>query len=251
VIDNNKHPSTGLFSRITGLFKAPTRQSGSVSASHTLTRSQHNISRDNISENALKVLYRLHKAGYQACLVGGGVRDLALGLEPKDFDVATNAKPEEVKALFRNCRLIGRRFRLAHVFYGRDMIEVATFRGGGDTATDKSQISHSDEGRILRDNVYGTIEEDARRRDFTINAMYYDIKDFSVLDYMDGMRDIEQGVLRMIGDPDQRYREDPVRMLRVVRFAVKLGFSIHPQTEQPVFELADLLGDISPSRLFD
>lgn len=251
MIDNNKHPSKGLFSRITRLFRTPDASPESSSDSPIIPRSQHNISRENISENALKVLYRLHKAGYQACLVGGGVRDLALGLEPKDFDVATNAEPEEVKALFRNCRLIGRRFRLAHVFYGRDIIEVATFRGGGDPTTDDDQISHSDEGRILRDNVYGTIEEDAMRRDFTINAMYYDIKNFSVLDYMAGMRDIKQGVLRIIGDPDQRYREDPVRMLRVVRFAVKLGFSIHPQTEQPVFELSELLGDISPSRLFD
>lgn len=223
----------------------------SASASHIIPRARHNISRENISENALKVLYRLHKSGYQACLVGGGVRDLALGLEPKDFDIATNARPEEVKALFRNCRLIGRRFRLAHVFFGREIIEVATFRGASDTTDDTDERSHSDEGRLLRDNVYGSIEEDALRRDFTVNAMYYDIKDFSVYDYMGGMQDIQQGILRIIGDAEQRYREDPVRMLRVVRFAVKLGFQIHPQTEQPVFELADLLMDISPSRLFD
>ena len=241
----------GLFRKISKIFKAPASQSVSPSGSRIISRAQHNISRDNISENALKVLYRLHKAGYQACLVGGAVRDLALGLEPKDFDVATDASPEEVKSLFRNCRLIGRRFRLAHVFYGRDIIEVATFRGAGDLESDAGQVSHSDEGRILRDNVYGSIEEDARRRDFTVNAMYYDIKDFSVLDYMDGMKDIEQGILRIIGEPEQRYREDPVRMLRVARFAVKLGFKIHPQTEQPIFELASLLDDISPSRLFD
>jgi len=241
----------GVLRKISKLFKAQAPSSQKSLDTHVIPRAQHNISRENISENALKVLYRLHKAGYQACLVGGAVRDLALGLEPKDFDVATDASPEQVKSLFRNCRLIGRRFRLAHVFYGRDIIEVATFRGGDDLEADASQLSHSDEGRILRDNVYGTIEEDARRRDFTINAMYYDIKDFSVLDYMDGMKDVEQGLLRIIGEPEQRYREDPVRMLRVVRFAVKLGFKIHPETEQPIFELSGLLDDISPSRLFD
>ncbi|NOY66923.1 MAG: polynucleotide adenylyltransferase PcnB [Gammaproteobacteria bacterium] len=240
-----------LFRKISKIFKASANRSEPSSASHIIPRPQHNISRENISENALKVLYRLHKAGYQACLVGGAVRDLALGLEPKDFDVATDASPEDVKSLFRNCRLIGRRFRLAHVFYGRDIIEVATFRGSGDMDVSADQLSHSDEGRILRDNVYGSIEEDARRRDFTVNAMYYDIRDFSVLDYMDGMKDIEQGILRIIGEPEQRYREDPVRMLRVVRFAVKLGFKIHLETETPIFDLAGLLDDISPSRLFD
>jgi len=209
-----------------------------------IPRSQHNISRDNISENALKVLYRLHKAGYQACLVGGGVRDLLLGLEPKDFDIATDASPDQVKELFRNCRLIGRRFRLAHVFFGREIIEVATFRGEGEQ-------KQSDQGRLLRDNIYGSIEEDAQRRDFTVNALYYDIEDYSVIDYMNGLQDLQQGLLRIIGDPEQRYREDPVRMLRVVRFAVKLGFKIHQDTESPLFELASLLRDISPSRLFD
>ncbi len=249
--DANKHSSTGLLKRIARWFGKPASQSNS--SAHIIARSRHNISRENISENALKVLYRLNKAGYQACLVGGGVRDLILGLEPKDFDVATNASPEEIKSLFRNCRLIGRRFRLAHVFFGREIIEVATFRGQGESGADgaKEQRAHTDEGRLLRDNVYGTIEEDARRRDFTVNALYYDIKDYSVLDYMRGMEDIEQGVLRIIGDPEQRYREDPVRMLRVARFAVKLGFKIHADTEKPLFELAPLLGDISPSRLFD
>jgi poly(A) polymerase len=251
VSDENKHSSAGLFRRIANWFGKSAAQSN-VSA-FVIPRSRHNISRENISENALKVLYRLNKAGYQACLVGGGVRDLILGLEPKDFDVATDASPEEVKSLFRNCRLIGRRFRLAHVFFGREIIEVATFRGQGESDADaeQEQRTQTDEGRLLRDNVYGSIEEDAWRRDFTVNALYYDIKDFSVLDYMQGMQDIEQGVLRIIGDPEQRYREDPVRMLRAARFAVKLGFKIHVDTEQPLFELAPLLGDISPSRLFD
>ena len=247
--DKSRQSSKGVISRISRFFgKAPVPAD---SSSHIIERSAHNISRDNISENALKVLYRLHKSGYQACLVGGAVRDLALGLEPKDFDVATDASPEEVKSLFRNCRLIGRRFRLAHVFYGRDIIEVATFRGMGEGEEEDEQRTHTEEGRILRDNVYGTIEEDAWRRDFTINSLYYDIKDFSVIDYMDGIADIKQGVIRLIGDPEQRYREDPVRMLRAVRFAVKLGFKIEAASEKSIFEMAGLLSDISSSRLFD
>ncbi|HHC71642.1 MAG TPA: polynucleotide adenylyltransferase PcnB [Thiotrichales bacterium] len=213
-----------------------------------IPRSEHIISRDNISENALKVLYRLKKAGYESYLVGGGVRDLLLGREPKDFDVATDASPEEVRALFRNCRLIGRRFRLAHVHFGREIVEVATFRG--QTPDDEARLQ-DENGRLLRDNVYGTIEEDAWRRDFTINALYYNIRDFSVVDYVGGMEDLEAGCLRLIGDPETRYREDPVRMLRVVRFATKLGFRIDPETEAPLFELGHLLDDISPSRLFD
>jgi poly(A) polymerase len=247
VINENKQSSPGILGRISRWFGRSASEPGSPA--FVIPRSRHTISRENISENALKVLYRLHKAGYQACLVGGGVRDLILGLEPKDFDIATDASPEQVKALFRNCRLIGRRFRLAHVLFGREIIEVATFRGPGDGADE--QRSSTDEGRILRDNVYGSIEEDALRRDFTLNALYYDIKDYSVLDYMNGMEDIKQGIIRIIGDPEQRYREDPVRMLRAARFAVKLGFKIHPETEQPLFELASLLDDISPSRLFD
>ncbi len=247
MIDENKHSSQGFIKRISKWFSKP--DAASKTSAFVIPRSNHNISRENISENALKVLYRLHKAGYQACLVGGGVRDLILGLEPKDFDIATDASPEEVKSLFRNCRLIGRRFRLAHVFFGREIIEVATFRGKGEG--DDDERKESEQGRLLRDNVYGSIEEDARRRDFTVNALYYDIKDYSVLDYLNGMQDIKQGLLRVIGDAQQRYREDPVRMLRVARFSVKLGFKIHEETEKPLFELAPLLQDISPSRLFD
>jgi len=208
-------------------------------------RDEHNVSRANISKNALKVLYRLKDAGYRACLVGGGVRDLLLGREPKDFDIVCDATPEEIRSVFRNCRLIGRRFRLAHVYFRDEIIEVATFRGG------QEQAESTDEGRILRDNVYGTIEEDVWRRDFTVNALYYDISDFSVLDYTGGLKDLKQGQLRMIGDPEQRYREDPVRMLRAVRFAAKLGFRIEPSTEGPIFALGYLLGDIPPARLFD
>jgi poly(A) polymerase len=193
------------------------------------------------------VLYRLRKSGYQAFLVGGGVRDLLLGREPKDFDVATDAHPEEVKQVFRNCRLIGRRFRLAHVHFGREFIEVATFRSTNDTEGERE----TENGRLVRDNVYGTIEEDALRRDFTVNALYYDIEDFSVIDYTGGTRDLEQGVLRLIGDPEQRYREDPVRMLRAVRFAAKLGFNINPACEEPLFHLGELLEHVPAARLFD
>lgn len=212
-------------------------------------RPEHNISRANISENALKVLYRLRQENYQAHLVGGGVRDLLLGHEPKDFDVATDATPEQVRQVFRNCRLIGRRFRLAHVHFGRDIVEVATFRGSGDDADPTDR--RLENGMIVRDNSYGSIEEDASRRDFSINALYYDIADFSLIDYTGGLADLRAGRLRLIGDPEQRYREDPVRMLRAVRFACKLGFAIEPATEQPLFELGFLLRDIPAARLFD
>lgn len=214
-------------------------------------RAEHGISRAQISPNALKVLYRLKDAGFAAYLVGGGVRDLLLGREPKDFDIATDAKPEEVRSLFRNCRLIGRRFRLAHVRFGSEIIEVATFRAPHDGAEDEDAAGLSEQGRILRDNVYGTFEQDAWRRDFTINALYYNIRDFSVIDHTGAMEDIANARLRLIGDPQVRYREDPVRMLRAVRFAAKLGFRIEPASEEPIFELSELLSDIAPARLFD
>ncbi|WP_051326502.1 polynucleotide adenylyltransferase PcnB [Aliagarivorans taiwanensis] len=213
-------------------------------------RDQHNISRQDISENALKVLYRLHKSGYEAYLVGGGVRDLLLGKHPKDFDIATNATPEQIQKLFRNCRLVGRRFRLAHILFGRDIIEVATFRGHHVEAPDK-HAKQSDEGMLLRDNVYGGIDEDAERRDFTVNALYYNIADFSVVDFAGGIDDIEARRLQLIGDPETRYREDPVRMLRAVRFAVKLDFEIAPSCGDPIPQLAHLLKDIPAARLFE
>ena len=214
-----------------------------------IPRSEHSISRANISKNAVKVLYRLKSAGYSAYLVGGGVRDLLLGREPKDFDVATNALPEQVKEVFSNCRLIGRRFRLAHVHFGREIIEVATFRSLADN--DEEGDRQIENGMILRVNVYGSIEEDAQRRDFTINALYYNIEDFTVLDYADGMADLRNGVLRLLGDPLQRYREDPVRMLRAVRFAGKLGFIIDPVCAKPLRELAPLLEEVPAARLFE
>jgi len=214
-----------------------------------IERSGHCITRANISKNALTVLYGLNRAGYDAHLVGGGVRDLLLGKEPKDFDVATDAHPEQVNKVFRNCRLIGRRFRLAHVHFGREIIEVATFRSNQEA--DTSDSHKSDEGMILRDNVYGDIEDDAVRRDFTINALYYNVRDFSVTDYTDGMADLKNGLIRLIGDPETRYREDPVRMIRAIRFAAKLDFKIETATETPIKVLAPLLDDVPAARLYE
>lgn len=196
------------------------------------------------------MLYRLHNAGFDAFLVGGGVRDLLLGEQPKDFDIATNATPEQIKQLFRNCRLIGRRFRLAHIMFGRDIIEVATFRGHHQEPA-KHVSAQSKEGMLLRDNVYGTIDEDAERRDFTINAMYYSIADYSIHDYANGVRDLNDRIIRLIGDPETRYREDPVRMLRAVRFAAKLDMDICEKTAAPMVELSTLLRDIPSARLFE
>ncbi len=244
-----------------------------------IPRAEHSISRSAISPNALKVLYRLRDAGFQAFLVGGAVRDLLLGITPKDFDVATNALPEEVRHLFRNCRLIGRRFRLAHVHFGQEIIEVATFRaaaaperedaedadsdadneaGGAEVAAaepaavnDSEHRAFDQRGRILRDNIYGTIEEDVWRRDFAANGLYYSIEDFSIWDFVDGVSDVRSRRLKLIGDPETRYREDPVRMLRAVRFAAKLDFSIDAGTEAPIGKLAQLLDGVPPARLFD
>jgi poly(A) polymerase len=303
-----------------------------------IPRADHTISRSHISPNALRVLYKLRDAGFMAFLVGGCVRDLLIGLEPKDFDVATDALPEQVKRLFRNCRLVGRRFRLAHVFFGREIIEVATFRaasapsqgeeplpdadpedgeapelddpqlleaeslGGArlsDSGLDDGRLddngnsdSHADRGgapasaargargasnydrtfpttdsetdtdvlaermfdetgRILRDNVYGTIDADVWRRDFTANSLYYNIADFSVWDYCGGVEDVRARKLKLIGDPETRFREDPVRMLRAARFEAKLGFTIDPPTAEPIGRLRDLLGGVPPARLFD
>ena len=177
------------------------------------------------------------------------MRDLLLGREPKDFDVATDASPEQVREVFRNCRLIGRRFRLAHVHFGQEIIEVATFRAGQDG--EQSEEHQTDEGRLLRDNVYGNIEQDAMRRDFSVNALYYNIADFSIIDYAGGVEDLQQGVLRLLGDPETRYREDPVRMLRAMRFAAKLGFRLAPDTAAPIGTLGALLADVPPARLFE
>jgi poly(A) polymerase len=290
-----------------------------------IPRAEHTVSRSHISQNALRVLYRLKDAGFHAFLVGGCVRDLLLGMEPKDFDVATDALPEQVKRLFRNCRLVGRRFRLAHVFFGQEIIEVATFRaasapsqaeepladadpeegepaelessldedgedgeedaedeegeegeeaagtpGGGlellrearaaaEKYATRGRLEESDgtermfdeTGRILRDNVYGTIDEDVWRRDFTANSLYYNIADFSIWDYVSGVEDIAARRLRLIGDPETRFREDPVRMLRAARFEAKLSFGIDPETAEPIGRLRELLAGVPPARLFD
>ena len=221
-----------------------------AAAPRIIPRSEHRVSRQDIDENALKVLYRLHKAGFEAYLVGGGVRDLLLGKHPKDFDVATNALPEQVNELFRNCRLIGRRFRLAHIHFGREIVEVATFRGHHDQTDDES-VAHVHNGMILRDNVFGTLEEDAWRRDFSVNALYYNIADFSVIDYTGGIEDLQLKRLRMLGDAHLRCQEDPVRILRAIRFAAKLDFQLDSELVATIDEQRDRLQAVPPARLFD
>jgi poly(A) polymerase len=266
-----------------------------------IPRSEHSISRKWISHNAVRVLYRLKEQGYRAYLVGGGVRDLLLGREPKDFDVATDAKPSDVKKVFRNCRLIGRRFRLAHVHFHNEIIEVATFRsaasdesGSESTEPIRGQASlpvfeassvqkagyvmaegkqvelarnfsvpnvaakpkpprmlKTEGGMILRDNVFGTPEEDALRRDFTVNALFYNIADFSVIDYVNGMEDLRKGLIRIIGDPVVRFIEDPVRMVRAIRFAALLGFEIEGNTHRALLELKDKVALASPARMYE
>lgn len=208
------------------------------------------MSRKSVSKNALKVLYRLRDEGYDAYLVGGCIRDIVLDQSPKDFDVATNASPEEIKQAFRNCRLIGRRFRLAHIVFGREVIEVATFRSGHEEAG-KNDAHTDEQGRILRDNVYGTIEQDVMRRDFTINALYYNIEDFSIIDFVGGMRDLNDGVIRLLGDPETRYREDAVRALRAARFAAKLDFTIDAKSAEPLSRVGEWLEQIPAARLFE
>jgi len=214
-----------------------------------IPQTRHGIGPDRVSANARKVVERLQESGFLAYIVGGSIRDLVLGEDPKDFDVATDATPEQVGEVFRNARLIGRRFRLAHVRFGREIIEVATFRGGGDGGDDEHR--EVEQGRLVRDNVWGSEVEDARRRDFTINALMYDPETATIRDYVDGYEDLEQRRLRLIGDPVTRYREDPVRLLRAVRFKVKLGLDLDPPTAGPIPEMAELLHDIPPARLFD
>ena len=258
-----------------------------------IPRSDHPISRKWISQNAIRVLYRLKESGHLAYLVGGGVRDLLLGREPKDFDIATDAKPNEIKKIFRNCRLIGRRFRLAHVHFHDEIIEVATFRSNvtdeeaasgaaanaaSDASADAKVVQRtdaalppsaaapgpvpaerprpprmlmSDEGMILRDNVFGTPEQDAIRRDFTVNALFYGIADYAVIDYVGGMEDLRKGLIRIIGDPVVRFTEDPVRMVRAVRFASMLGFEIEETTYAALLEHKDKIALASPARMYE
>ncbi len=208
--------------------------------------SDHGIDPDDVSPNAVRVTQTLQKAGFKAFIVGGAVRDLVLGHRPKDFDVATDATPEEVKRLFRRAFIIGRRFQIVHVMFGQELIEVTTFRGNSPNEAPKDE-----HGRVLRDNTFGEQHEDAERRDFTINAMYYDPAREQVLDYHGGMKDIRNKTLRIIGVPEARYREDPVRMLRVVRFAAKLGFSIAGPTRAPIKVMAPLINNVPAARVFD
>jgi poly(A) polymerase len=207
---------------------------------------EHRIDRALVSRSALRVCETLQKAGYEAFIVGGAVRDLLLGIAPKDFDVATNATPEQVKTHFRRAIIIGRRFRLVHVMFGAETIEVSTYR-----ALDNPERKTDAHGRVLADNLFGPQHEDAARRDFSINALYYDPTPEVVLDYHDGVKDIRRRRIRMIGDPATRYREDPVRMLRAVRFAAKLGFEIDPATRAPIIQLRELLSNVPAARLFD
>ncbi len=220
-----------------------------VESSYIIPRSHHNISKTDINTNALKVLNRLNSAGFQAYLVGGSVRDLLLGKVPKDFDVATNATPNQIRKLFRNARIIGRRFKLVHIIYHRDIIEVATFRGSDMQEIDNQQTN--EKGMLVRDNVYGTLDEDAWRRDFTINSLYYNIDDSSIVDFTGGVADVHQRKLRLIGDPMTRYQEDPVRMLRAIRFSAKLHFEMAEETAAPLTQLSPMLKHVSSSRLFD
>lgn len=226
-----------------------------------LSRPQHRLSRGDMSAEALKVLYRLHRAGYLAYLVGGSVRDLLLGRKPKDFDVATNARPQEIRGLFRNSRIIGRRFRLAHVFFRGTVIEVATFRASpeppespddweeGEAEATEEETSVESLPPRREEVVFGTPAEDAKRRDFTINALFYNLADFSVIDYVGGIEDLKRGVIRTIGDPDQRFIEDPVRMMRALEYSIRLGFEIDPRTVEAIEHQQALITDASSPRL--
>jgi poly(A) polymerase len=214
-------------------------------------KSQHNINRADISDAAIKTCEGLQRAGFKAFVVGGAVRDLLLARHPKDFDIATDATPEEVRGVFRRSRIIGRRFRLVHVMFGAETIEVSTFRSAHEAKDSEDNANTDEHGRLLRDNVYGSQAEDAIRRDFTMNALFYDPETEEVWDYTNGVSDIEKKRVVMIGDPDARYREDPVRMLRAARLSGKLGFTIEANTRAPIAELKSLLANVPEARLFD
>lgn len=234
-----------------------------------ISRSSHNISRKELSPNAVRIMYRLRDNGFIARLVGGAVRDILIGKAPKDFDIVTDATPEQIRKLFRNCRLVGRRFRLAHLHFKDEIIEVSTFRAssspeeiedpdaGADSGNDPEEpvqnrhLILNDDGMLLRDNLFGTPEEDAWRRDFTINALSYDIADFTVIDYIGGIEDIDKRIIRTIGDPAVRFTEDPVRMLRAVRLAAQLGFTIERHSWQALLDMAPRINQAAPARLFD
>lgn len=224
--------------------------SSSNGAAPSIGRQESTIALPDLSPNAIRVCEQLQKAGYQAYIVGGGVRDSLLEAKPKDFDVGTDATPEQVKAVFRSARIIGRRFKIVHVRFGREIIEVTTFRGHHSEAKNRDAVQ-SKEGLLLRDNVYGDIESDAIRRDFTVNALYYNPTNQQLIDFTGGINDVKARRLRIIGDPTERYREDPVRMLRAARFAAKLGFELDPKTEAPIEALGEMLDHIPSARLFE
>ncbi|HLP96834.1 MAG TPA: polynucleotide adenylyltransferase PcnB [Sideroxyarcus sp.] len=232
-----------LFKRVFGK-RSRSRMAGTA---HVIPFDEHGVSRDGISYGAKRVTDGLQAAGFQAFVVGGAVRDLLLEREPKDFDVATDATPEEVKRVFRRARIIGRRFRLVHVMFGEETVEVSTFR----RAIDAEDAETDEHGRILRDNEFGDQEQDAARRDFTANALFYDPATQEIYDYHHGYEDIRANVLRMIGDPEVRYREDPVRMLRAVRLSAKLGMKLDPATAAPIAKMKGLLSNVPEARLFD
>jgi poly(A) polymerase len=219
-----------------------------------LKRPDHNVSRKNVTSAAIKVLYRLKDEGYTAYIAGGGVRDLLLERNPKDFDIATDATPEQIRKMFKNCRLVGRRFRLAHILFRGEIIETATFRAPvpvDETLHCENSFRTGDEGMVMRDNVFGTPEEDALRRDFTINALFYSIADFSIIDYAGGLEDLKKKIIRVIGDPDRRFAEDPVRMIRAARFAGTLGFEIEETAYDSICRNKDKLAQASPSRMYE
>lgn len=235
-------------------FSSDTEPSPSPKKFRTITLAEHGISRDHISRGSLRIAQTLQQAGYSAYIVGGAVRDLLLGLKPKDYDIATNATPEEVRGLFRRSRIIGRRFRLVHVFSHNETVEVSTFRGNIEHDSSQSCLvgAQTDaDGRLLYDNIFGSQEEDVLRRDFTINALFYDPASEEIIDYLHGFEDIRAKRLSVIGNPEQRFREDPVRMLRAVRLASKLGIQIDDRTASPIGDLAPLLKNVPPARLFD
>ncbi|MFZ6845874.1 polynucleotide adenylyltransferase PcnB [Undibacterium sp. RuTC16W] len=226
--------------------KNPPEPAGTKHKPTVLSAKEHGINPELLSSNAVRVTQTLQENGFKAFVVGGAVRDLLLGVKPKDFDIATNATPEQVKRLFRRAFIIGRRFQIVHVMFGQDLLEVTTFRGAATDGAPKDE-----HGRVLRDNTFGEQHEDAVRRDFTINAMYYDPATQTVLDYHGGIADIRKKTLRIIGVPEARYREDPVRMLRVVRFAAKLQFTIDEATRAPIPVMAPLINNVPVARVFD
>jgi poly(A) polymerase len=240
-----------MLKKLSNIFKR--KHSSSSVGPHTLTSGQHPLSPKKISSGARKVVEQLNSDGFDAYLVGGCVRDLMMGLKPKDFDVATDATPEQVNQLFRRARIVGRRFQIVHVRMGSEIIEVTTFRANHQTGkkNHRDKARSSSKGMLLRDNIFGSIDEDASRRDFTMNAFYYHPQDNSVYDYANGLPDIEQRLIRIIGNPSERYREDPVRMLRALRFAAKLGFDLESDTANAINKTCKLLADIPPARLFD